>query len=222
MEHEIRNGPARTFGRRWFITYLRQQLGFKARRDDVAALLLAIDDKAVFARRLGVRKIRLENYTIPGPNFLWCLDGHDKFSQYYIEIYAAVDAFPRKIIRHYVDNSNRTPISVIRQCLNAVQNTGICPRFIRTDRGTEIVLLAYLHFSLFIEAALREQWSDKDYHDLRPSKCYIYGPSTQNIRIEGLWRQQRFQCTGPWLDYFNVLRGANLYHQHLLADQILH
>jgi hypothetical protein len=192
MEYEIINGPARTFGRRWFITYLRQQLGFKARRDDVAALLLDIDDKAVIARRPGLRKIRLENYTTPGPNFLWCLDGHDKFSQYGIEIYAAVDAFSRKIIWFYVGNSNRTPISVVRQYLNAVQSTGICPRFIRSDRGTETVLLADLHFSLFIEAALREQWSDEDYHDLRPSECYIYGPSTQNIRIEGLWRQQRF------------------------------
>jgi hypothetical protein len=37
MEYGIRNGPARTFGRGWCITYLRQQLGFKARRDDVAA-----------------------------------------------------------------------------------------------------------------------------------------------------------------------------------------
>jgi hypothetical protein len=221
MEHEIRKGPARSFGRRWFITYLRQRLGFKARQDDVAALLLAINDKAVVARRPGLRKMRLENYTTPGPNFLWCLDGHDKFSQYGIEIYAAVDAFSRKIIWFYVGNSNRTPISVVRQYLNAVQTTGICPRFIRTDRGTETVLLADLHFSLFIEATLREQWSDEDYYDLRPSECYIYGPSTKNIRAEGLWRQQRSQCTGPWLDYFGVLRGANLYHQHLLADQVL-
>src|SRR3954470_1448287 len=60
MEHEIRNGPACTFGRRWFITYLRQQLGFKARRNDVAALLLAVDNEAVIARRPGLRKIRLE------------------------------------------------------------------------------------------------------------------------------------------------------------------
>ena len=86
MEHEIRNGPARTFGRRWFIAYLQQQLGFKARRDDVAALLLAVDNKAVIARRPGLRKIQLENYSTPGPNFFWCLDGHDKFSQYCIEI----------------------------------------------------------------------------------------------------------------------------------------
>src|SRR2546423_12218392 len=95
MEHEIRNGPACTFGRRWFITYLRQQLGLKARRDDVAALLLAVDNEAVIARRPGLRKIRLENYSTPGPNFLWCLDGHDKFSQYCIEIYATVYAFSR-------------------------------------------------------------------------------------------------------------------------------
>ena len=80
------------------------------------------------------------------------------------------------------------------------------------------MLLADLHFSLFVEAALREQWSDEDYCDLRPSDC---GPSTENIRVEGLWRQQRFQCTGPWLDYFKVLRGANLYRQDLIADQVL-
>src|SRR5436853_27510 len=144
--------------------------------------------EAVIAWRPGLRKIRLENYTTPGPNFLRCLDGHDKFSQYGIEIYAAVDAFSRKIIWFYVGNSNRTPISVVRQYLNAVQTTGICPRFIRTDRGTETVLLADLHFSLFIEATLRERWSDEDYYDLRPSECYIYGPSTKNIRAEGLCR----------------------------------
>jgi hypothetical protein len=207
MEHEIRIGPARTFGRRWFITYLRQQLGFKARRDDVAALLQAIDDEAI-ARRPGLRKLRLENCSTPGPNFFWCLDGHDKSSQYGIEIYTAVDAFSRKIIWFYVGNSNRTAISVVPQYLNAVQTTGICPRLIRTDKGTETVLLADIHFSLFIEATLREQWSDEDYFDLRPSECYIYGPSTKNIRADGLWRQQRFQCTGPWLDYFEVLRGA--------------
>ena len=44
------------------------------------------------------RKIRRENYITPGPNFLWCLNGHDKFSQYKIQIYAAIDAYSRKII----------------------------------------------------------------------------------------------------------------------------
>jgi len=29
VEQAIFNGPGRSFGRRWFISYLRQQLGFK-------------------------------------------------------------------------------------------------------------------------------------------------------------------------------------------------
>jgi hypothetical protein len=115
VEQAIFNGPGRSFGRRWFISYLRQQLDFKARQEDVARALHLLDADGVAARLPGGRKIRRENYTTPGPNFLWCLDGHDKLSQYGIQIYAAVDAYSRKIIWFYVGNSNRTPISVVRQ-----------------------------------------------------------------------------------------------------------
>ena len=45
----------------------------------------------------------------------------------------------------------------------AVKSLGLCPRFIRTDRGTETVLLTTMHFSLFIEACLAEQWPDNEY-----------------------------------------------------------
>jgi hypothetical protein len=72
------------------------------------------------------------------------------------------------------------------------------------------VLLTDLYFSLYIEAALREQWSDEDHQTLQLADCYIYGPSAQNIRVKGLW-----------LDYFKALRSANLYRQDLLADQVV-
>jgi hypothetical protein len=36
VENAILNGPARIFGRRWLTTYLIQQFGYRARRDDVA------------------------------------------------------------------------------------------------------------------------------------------------------------------------------------------
>jgi len=73
-------------------------------------------------------------------------------------MYAAIDAYSRKIIWYYCGSSNRTAISVIRQYFITVKPLGLCPRFIRTDRGTETVLLAAMHFSLFIEACLAEQW----------------------------------------------------------------
>jgi len=53
------------------------------------------------------------------------------------------------------------------------------------------------------------------------SDCYIYGPSTRNIRVEGLWRQQRFQYTDPWLKYLKALHGGDAFRQDLLSDRIV-
>ena len=164
--HHVRdllNGPGCTFGREWFLTYLRTQFGYRARRLDVSLAQRQLDPEGVASRVPGLRKVRLENYVTSGPNFLWCMDGHNKFSQYGIEIYAAVDAYSRRIIWYYCGNSNRTAISVLFQYLHAVKTLGICPRFIRTDKGTETILLADCHFSLYIEAALREEWPEEDY-----------------------------------------------------------
>jgi hypothetical protein len=218
---QVLNGPGRTFGRGWMITYLRQHCGFKAHQIDVATAQRQLDPEGVAARRPGGRKKRLENYITSGPNFLWYLDGHDKLAQFGTQIYAAVDAYSRKIIWYYCGSSNRTAISVVRQYFITVKSLGLCPRFIRTDRGTETVLLAAIHFSLFIEACLAEQWPDDEYQVLQISHCYIYGKSTENIKIEGLWRQQRFQCTDPWIDYFKTLQAQALYRQDLLADQVV-
>jgi hypothetical protein len=32
-------------------------------------------------------------YIVPGPNYIWSLDGHDKLKAWGIEIYGAVDAY---------------------------------------------------------------------------------------------------------------------------------
>ena len=37
-------------------------------------------------------------YIIPGPNWLWSIDGHCKLNFYGIEIYAAIDAYSQYII----------------------------------------------------------------------------------------------------------------------------
>jgi hypothetical protein len=217
------DGPGRTFGREWFMAYLRVHHGYKARRLDVSNAQKILDPEGVAQRQPGFRKPRLENYVTSGPNFLWCLDGHDKLAQYGIQIYAAVDAYSRKIIWFYCGNSNRTAISVIRQYLNTVKAIGLCPRLIRTDHGTETFLLCDIHFSLFIEAELRKGLSDEYYQSLRISDCYIYGPSTRNVRAEGLWRLQGFTTTVTWLEYFRSLQLATppLSRQDQLADQVV-
>jgi hypothetical protein len=37
-----------------------------------------------------MRKKRQDNYVVPGPDWLWCLDGHDKLSRFGIEIVIVV------------------------------------------------------------------------------------------------------------------------------------
>jgi hypothetical protein len=83
VQHQVKNAmlnsPARAFGRRWFITYLRQQFSFRAGQKDVANAQRLVNANGVASRLPGLRKIRLKNYTTLDPNFLWCLDGYDKF-----------------------------------------------------------------------------------------------------------------------------------------------
>jgi hypothetical protein len=186
IQNLLYEGPGCSYGRRWAITYLRHQFGHRARHFNVANALKLFDPSGVASRLPGMRKARLDNYITEGPDYLWCLDGHDKLGQYGIEIYAAVDAYSRKIIWFYVGISNRTQLSVLRQYLRAVKARGLCPSFIRTDKGTETILFADAHFSFYIKAALREEWPDEEYDTLQISDCYIYGPSTRNVRVEGL------------------------------------
>jgi hypothetical protein len=169
--------------------------------------LSCLTPEGVTSRTPGLRKKRLENYITAGPDYLWCLDGHDKLAQYGIEIYVAVDAYSRKIIWFYVGNSNRTQLSVLRQYLLAIKARGLCPSFIRTDKGTETIMLADAHFSLFTEAELAEHWPDEEYDSLSVTDCYIYGPSTRNVRVEGLSRQQRYTTTGSGRNCWAVGSG---------------
>jgi hypothetical protein len=60
-------------------------------------------------------------YIVPGPNFLWSVDGYLKLAPYGIEIYGAIDAYSRYIIWIYVGISGRTAISVLRQYLDTVE-----------------------------------------------------------------------------------------------------
>lgn len=118
-------------------------------------------------------------YLVPGPNFVWSVDGYLKLAPYGIEVYAAIDAYSRYIIWIYVGISARTAVSVLRQYLNTVEVLGQHPRFVRSDHGGETVLLADAHHQL--QKAIEP--------DLTFQECYMYGTSTTNQRIESWWNQ---------------------------------
>lgn len=77
--------------------------GHHAREDDVRDGLAHIDPEGTEVRRRGPDKRQKGGeFVTPGPDFLWCCEGHNKFRNYGIEIYAGVDAYSRRILLVYV------------------------------------------------------------------------------------------------------------------------
>ena len=181
-------------------TYLCIKFGHKAREDDVRNGLLIYDEQRTNARRLGARKKHIgSKYVTPRPDWLWCIDGHDKFCNYGIEIYTGVDAFSRRIQWCYIGNSNRRAVSILHQMVTTLKAYDRCLSFFRSDRGKEALLLADVQFSLYVLHRKANDTCPDDEDSLRLRKCYIFGTSTANVRIESIWMKMLRSQTKPWL-----------------------
>jgi hypothetical protein len=66
---------------------------------------------------------------------------------------------------------------------------------------------------------LAGHWPDEEYDPLRITDYHVYGPTTRNVRGEGLWRQQRHTTTGPWISYFKFLSLSGRFEQQSIADK---
>jgi len=199
VQAALQEGTCRCYGRGFLQSYLRLS-GHIAREDDVRDALAQFDPQGTEARRRGPSHRRLGGeFIIPGPDFLWCIDGHDKFRNYGIEIYAGVDAYSRRIQWIYVGNSNRRQTSILHQMVSIVEAHNRCPSFWRSDRGKEVLLLADAHYSFFRKHKQTEGASLEEVDSLRFRDCYMFGTSTANIKIESTWMRMIRSQTRPWL-----------------------
>jgi len=150
--------------------------------DDVCDAL-AFYDAAGTRAGVGPDKRRKDGkFITPGPDFLWCRDGHDKFRNYGIEIYAGADAYSRRIQWMYVGNSDRKQISILRQMLQIIHLHDRCPSFWRTDRGKEVLLLADPHFSFYRKHRQAEGATPEQINSLRLRDCYMFGTSRCGLK----------------------------------------
>lgn len=155
---------------------------------------------------------------IPGPDYMWSVDGHDKLKAFGIEIYAAIDAYSRKIIWIYVGRSNRTAISVVQQYLDKITDLGYQPLFLSSDKGSECTLLANAHHLI---AQNREQQTTGDAGaTLELRDCYVFGTSRKNHFIEKWWGHLKRMCLEPWLLYFEQLMNLNYFGSDSEVDKI--
>lgn len=89
---------------KFLLGYLKYFLIFNS--DRLFSIVRELDPDRVQRRKRDIYRGRGQ-YMVPGPNFVWSNDGHDKFSFWGIQIYAAIDAFSRYIIWCCIGISNR-------------------------------------------------------------------------------------------------------------------
>jgi hypothetical protein len=179
LQHEIQSGSpiVERFGYRFVRSFL-QQKNHHFSIHIIAKACRTVCPDAVERRRSDLQRQRGE-YIVPGPNYIWSIDGYDKLKPYGIEIYACIDAYARCIMWIYVGVSNHTQVSAVRQYLDTVEQSGFQPYIVRSDRGSETPMLANAHWQLRLGTDPSVRFED----------CYLYGTSSANQRIESWWGQ---------------------------------
>jgi hypothetical protein len=186
VAQELEKGVIDGYGRTYLYTFFRQQ-GYIIARNRLFQAYRTLNQEAVERRRRDLQRHRGE-YVVPGPDFVWSMDGYDKLKPYGIEVYACIDAYSRYVVWIYVGISNSTAVSCLRQYLDCIECEERQPRFVRSDRGTETVMLADAHFQL----------QQNIQPDLEFRDCYLYGTSTANQRIEAWWGQMSKGALFRW------------------------
>ncbi|KAK0134211.1 hypothetical protein N1851_030223 [Merluccius polli] len=165
-------GPGRLHGYRWMYSKCLEN-GICAKKEDVRLILAALDPHSSDMRR--------SRRLIRRPNYIWHADSYDKLKPYGICINGCIDGFSRKIIWLKAAHTSSNPRVIGGYFLEAVEQFGGCPRIVRTDLGTENVVVRD------IQTYLRH--SDADSRSGEQS--YIAGASTTNQRIESWWGMLR-------------------------------
>ena len=84
--------------------------------------------------------------------------------------------------------------------------------------------MADAHYHFYWQAlvdALGDYSTNEDLDAANLSDCYIFGKSTANIRIEGLWGHLIGQQTGQWIDYFHWLEGQGYFREDIASDKVI-
>jgi hypothetical protein len=179
------SGSGKCLGYRAMWRRLTHRRALHVRRDTVMELIRYVDPDGVEQRRR--RRLMRRQYSNPGPNYLWHMDGYDKLKPYGFAIHGAIDGYSRRILWLEVANSNNNPDLISSYYLDTMQKLNVVPRVLRADMGTENVgvesLQCYFRYD-----------NDDDFAGI---KSFMYGKSTSNQRIEAWWCMFR-RLGGDW------------------------
>lgn len=175
----------------------RNKYHLNVKQNTVLEILRIVDPEGVEKRSR--YQLKRREYKVPGPNYLWHLDGFDKLKRFGLAIHGCVDGFSRKVLWLDVATTNNKPQVVAYYYLQCLQEFKCLPCIVRTDKGTENTVIELL------QQALRFDHSDKNARE----KSYIKGKSTANERIERYWRQMKDHSMSFYIDLFKLMVETN-------------
>ncbi len=194
--HQL-EGPGRLHGYRWLYSKCLAN-GIRAKKEDVRLILAALDPDTSAMRRS--RRLNRRQYFAQGPNYIWHIDSYDKLKPYGICISGCIDGFSRKIIWLKAACTSSDPCVIGGYFAQAVDEFGGCPRIVRTDAGTENVVIQD------IQIYLRRN----DVDSRAGEKSYIAGASTTNQRIESWWGVLRKEGMEYWIQLLGEMKDEGL------------
>lgn len=199
-------GSGQCLGYRSMWRRLCRDYGITVKRQTVLQLLQIMDPEGITLRKS--HKLRRRLYSAKGPNYIWHIDGFDKLKPFGFAIHGCVDGFSRRIIWLEVASSNNNPSLIATYYLEAVLHSGLVPRILRCDAGTENTYIK------FLQPFFRHHHSDA----MAGMKSFIVGKSTANQQIERWWRSLKQQGIDWWIHLFKDLRDSKTYD----SDNCLH
>lgn len=122
---------------------------------------------------------------------------YDKIKPYGFPIHGSIDGFSRYIIWLRVGTTNNDPKVVGGYYVDAIKKLNGFPRCVRSDHGTENVLVKSF------QNTLKEKYSDSSH------PAHLYGSSPNNQRIEAFWGQLRKQSIQFFMNLFQKLKEDN-------------
>ena len=88
-------GSVYNLGYRLLLKRLRNIYKLRVKQKTVMAILKSIDPEGMEARKR--HKLKRRIYTVPGPNYMWHTDNHDKLKRFGFAIYGCIDGFSKKV-----------------------------------------------------------------------------------------------------------------------------
>ena len=137
-------------------------------------------------------RIYRRTYAVPGPNFLWHIDGHHKLIRWCLVVHGGIDGFSRLVTYLQCSNNNRAA-TVTEYFIKATHEFGV-PSRVRSDHGTENVGVWR-----FMEEVRGEGRSS-----------YIAGRSVHNSRIERLWRDVYTGVVSKFVQLFSEMESQGI------------